>query len=266
MANPYTDLDRPPLRAASLRRALVVPGGLWTDVRVVETSSSTNVDVAAVARAGGPEGLVITAESQVAGRGRLGRQWASPPRAGIAASALLRPVDVPVSRYGWLPLLAGVAVADAVRRIAEVDAVLKWPNDLLVGGRKCAGVLVEVHGGAVVVGIGLNTTLRAAELPVPTATSLTLAGAVCTDRDPLLRAIFRSLADWYQRWRRHAGDAEASGLRTAYVFHCATVGREVRLELPGGTAASGVAEDVDVDGRLVVGGRAYAAGDVVHLR
>jgi BirA family biotin operon repressor/biotin-[acetyl-CoA-carboxylase] ligase len=109
-----------------------------------------------------------------------------PPRSGIASRSCSAPDDLPPAKYGWLPLLAGVAVVEAVRRVADVDAALKWPNDLLVGGRKCGGVLVEVHDGAVVVGIGVNTSLTAAELPVPAATSLALAGAAA-DRDPLLR-------------------------------------------------------------------------------
>jgi BirA family biotin operon repressor/biotin-[acetyl-CoA-carboxylase] ligase len=288
VTSPYTDLRRPPLHEAALKRALVVPGGLWQDLRVVAETASTNADVAAAARAGAAEGLVITAESQVAGRGRQGRAWSMPPRSGIAVSVLLRPGEAasgrsgaeppvkqtrPISadgvtpaRFGWLPLLAGVALVEAARRIADVDAVLKWPNDLLVGGRKCGGVLVEVHDGAVVVGIGLNTSLTAAELPVPTATSLALAGAAAADRDPLLRALLRGLAERYRQWLAAAGDPVASGLRETYRVHCATLGRQVRVDLPGGTSVTGTVEDIDVDGRIVVSGTAYAAGDVVHLR
>ena len=266
MTSPYADLARPPLHATALRRALVVPGGTWTDLVVVAETASTNADVAAAARAGAAEGLVITAESQVAGRGRQGRGWSMPPRSGIAVSVLLRPDGLVPAKYGWLPLLAGVALVEAVRRVADVDAVLKWPNDLLVGGRKCGGVLVEVHDGAAVVGIGVNTSLTAAELPVPTATSLTLAGAAAADRDPLLRALLRRLADHYRQWLAAGGDPVASGLRENYLLHCSTVGREVRIDLPGGTSVSGPAEDIDADGRVVVAGTAYAAGDVVHLR
>jgi BirA family biotin operon repressor/biotin-[acetyl-CoA-carboxylase] ligase len=173
---------------------------------------------------------------------------------------------VPPARYGWLPLLAGVAVATTVRRIAAVDADLKWPNDLLIGGRKCGGVLVEVHDGAVVMGIGLNTSLTAAELPVPTATSLALAGAATADRDPLLRALLRDLAARYRGWLAAGGDPVACGLRETYLLHCATLGRQVRVELPGGTSATGPAQDIDPDGRIVIGGTPYAAGDIVHLR
>ncbi|MEV0131988.1 biotin--[acetyl-CoA-carboxylase] ligase [Dactylosporangium sp. NPDC050688] len=266
--NIYTDLERPPLRAAALRRALVVPGGFWTDLRVVEETGSTNADVAAAARSGAAEGLVIVAERQTAGRGRLGRQWQSPPRAGLALSVLLRPA-VPAARWGWLPLLAGVALAEAVRRVARLDAYLKWPNDLLLqGDRKTAGILAEgVGDGAVVVGIGLNTTLREHELPRPDATSLALAGAASADRDPLLRALLRGFEEVYGRWQ--AGND--AGVREAYLFHCGTIGRRVRVELPGGAALHGVATGVDTDGRLQVTDphgavHTVAAGDVVHVR
>jgi BirA family biotin operon repressor/biotin-[acetyl-CoA-carboxylase] ligase len=271
---PYTDLERPPLREAALRRALLVPDGLWTDVRVVAETGSTNSDVAALARSGTPQGLVLVAERQVSGRGRLGRVWASPPRAGLTLSVLLRPSDVDPTRFGWLPLLTGVALVEAVRRIAEVDAVLKWPNDLMIEERKCAGILAEVipsppgatTGSAVVIGVGLNTTLREHELPRPDATSLALAGAACTDRAPILNAFLRSLADWYGRWRAAGGDPDTSGLREAYAFHCATLGRDVRVQLPGGSDLRGRADGVDADGRIVVDGRALAAADVTHLR
>jgi BirA family transcriptional regulator, biotin operon repressor / biotin---[acetyl-CoA-carboxylase] ligase len=265
--SPYTDLERPPLNEAALRRALLVPDGLWTELRVVAETGSTNADVASAARGGAPEGLVLVAERQSAGRGRLGRTWESPARAGITASVLLRPAGVEPVRYGWLPLLTGVALAEAVHRIGEVDAVLKWPNDLLIGERKCAGILAEVAGpGAVVVGFGLNTTLRESELPRPDATSLQLSGAACADRDPLLRAALRGLANWYGRWRDAGGDAEACGLRAAYVFHCATLGRDVLVHLPGGAQLRGRAETVDREGRIVVDGQPLAAGDVAHLR
>ncbi|HTJ38095.1 MAG TPA: biotin--[acetyl-CoA-carboxylase] ligase [Dactylosporangium sp.] len=267
----YSDLDRPPLHPAALRRALLVPGGFWTDLRVVEETGSTNADVAAAARDGAPEGLVIVAEQQTAGRGRLGRQWQSPPRAGLALSVLLRPA-LPPARLGWLPLLAGVALAESVRRVARIDAYLKWPNDLLLrGDRKTAGILAEAADGAVVLGIGLNTTLREDELPRPDATSLALGGALSTDRDPLLRALLRSIADWYTRFTEHGGDPEASGLREEYVLHCGTLGRRVTVDLPGGGTLEGLAAGIDGDGRLQVtdrfgAGHAVAAGDVVHAR
>lgn len=277
MSSPYARLDRPPLVTAGLRRALIRPGELWTAIEVREQTASTNADVAAAALAGTPEGVVVVAERQTAGRGRLDRRWESPPRAGLALSVLLRP-PVPASRLGWLPLLAGVALVETVRRQAEVDAVLKWPNDVLICGRKCAGILAEAvpeaaaaQPPAVVVGIGLNVTLSEEELPRPDATSLLLAGAAHTDRDTLLRALLRSLADWYRRWTAADGDPEASGVRDGYRLHCATLGRKVSVTLPGGATLTGTGSDVDGDGRLVVAGpdgypTAVAAGDVVHVR
>ncbi|WP_433315953.1 biotin--[acetyl-CoA-carboxylase] ligase [Micromonospora sp. CA-269861] len=288
--SPYTDLNRPPLSAARLRRALVAPNGPWARLELRAETGSTNADVAEAARADEPEGLVVVAERQTAGRGRRGRVWQSPARAGIATSVLLRPGEAVPDRgwlpaaptgYGWLPLLAGVALVEAVARLAELEATLKWPNDLLIDDAKCAGVLAEAVPGrapdqppAIVLGIGLNVTLRADELPVnPTglpATSLQLAGAVATDRDPLLRALLRSVADWYDRWRSAGGDAVASGLRDAYLAACATVGREVRVLLPNGESLTGTATGVDPDGQLIVttptGARTLAAGDVLHLR
>jgi BirA family transcriptional regulator, biotin operon repressor / biotin---[acetyl-CoA-carboxylase] ligase len=268
----YSDLNRPPLQITPLSRALVRPGGFWTELRLAQRTGSTNADVAAAARDGAPEGLVVVAEEQDDGRGRLGRSWVSPPRAGLTFSVLLRPAGVPAQRRGWLPLLAGVGLARAVGQIAELDAVLKWPNDLLLGParRKAAGLLAEVAGDAVVLGIGLNVTTRAAELPVADATSLALEHAACTDRDILLRAVLRALADDYQVWLDAAGDPEASGLRRAYVESCDTIGREVRVELPGREVVVGKAIDIDTDGRLVVdpseGGQPVpiAAGDVVY--
>ncbi|MFF2521846.1 biotin--[acetyl-CoA-carboxylase] ligase [Streptomyces liangshanensis] len=275
----WSDLERPPLNAQALRRGLIRPGGLWTSLDVVTTTGSTNSDLAAAAVARDPraEGAVLVAEEQTAGRGRMDRRWSAPARSGLFFSVLLTPGDaVPVQRWGWLPLLTGVAVATAVARSAGVDTALKWPNDLLVtvGGeeRKAGGILAERAGeAAVVVGIGLNVSLRAEELPVPTAGSLALADAVSLDRDTLLRSVLRSLERWYGDWRDADGDPAASGLQEAYAAGCATLGRTVRALLPGERELVGEAVAVDGDGRLVVAtegaGRVpVGAGDVVHLR
>ncbi|WP_086810311.1 biotin--[acetyl-CoA-carboxylase] ligase, partial [Streptomyces reticuliscabiei] len=257
----WSDLDRPPLNAGALRRALVREGGLWSGVEVVRSTGSTNADLAALANAGkAEEGLVLLAEEQTAGRGRLDRQWTAPARSGLFFSVLLKPTEVPVTRWGWLPLLTGVAVATGLSRAAGVDTSLKWPNDLLVnvGGaeRKAGGILAERAGtDAVVIGIGINVTLREDELPVPTAGSLVLAGAVATDRDPLLRAVLRSLERWYVRWRSVEGDPVLSGLQETYAAGCATLGRTVRAELPGERSVVGEAVAVDGDGRLVLATR-----------
>lgn len=270
---PWGDLDRPPLNAAALRRALVTPTG-WASVEVVADTGSTNADLLEATRAGAQDRTVLVAEHQGTGRGRHTRTWSSPPRAGLTLSVLLRTTGVPVARLGWLPLLAGVALVDVLRRVAEVDAALKWPNDVLIGGRKVAGILAEVAATtpepAVVLGIGLNVSLRFEELPVPEATSLVLAGAALTDRDPLVRALLRELADRERDWRAAGGDP-AAGLAQDYRARCATLGEDVRVLLPHGAELLGRAVRVDDDGRLVVRDGAgtehvLSAGDVTHVR
>lgn len=276
----WSDLDRPPLNGAALRRGLVRDGGhrgLYCDVDVVQRTGSTNNDLVGLAVKGdAEEGAVLVAEEQTAGRGRLDRQWTAPARSGLFFSVLLKPAGVPVARWGWLPLLTGVAVATGLSRAAGIDTALKWPNDLLVsiGGeeRKAGGILAERAGeDGVVVGVGINVTLREQELPVPQAGSLLLAGAITTDRDPLLRAVLRSLEEWYGRWREAGGDPAVSGLQETYAAGCATLGRTVRAELPGDRSITGEAVAVDGDGRLVIATaegvqEPVGAGDIVHLR
>lgn len=278
----WSDLDRPPLDAAALSVALIRPGGLWTRLEVTETTGSTNADLAEEARAGtAPAGAVLVAEEQTSGKGRLGRSWSAPARSGLFLSVLLEPEpDVPVEYLGWVPLLAGVATAAALSRTAGVDTSLKWPNDLMVdvGGeeRKAGGILAERAGrpgggSAVVLGIGLNVSLREEELPVPQAGSLRLAHARNTDRDPLLRAVLRSLAEWYGRWADAGGDPASSGVHEAYAAGCATLGRPVRAGLPDGGELRGEAAALDSDGKLVIATpdgvlRPVAAADIVHLR
>lgn len=271
--SPYSDLDRPPLNERALNRALVRPGGLWREIRVVKEAGSTNVDLAELARGGEKPGLVLVAETQTAGRGRMGRTWTAPPRSGLSFSALL-PQEETSIRLGWLPLLAGVAVVSALRGFVDIEGVpagrmheasLKWPNDVLIGDRKLAGILAERVEDGVVVGIGLNVSLREAELPVPTATSLAIEGAPA-DRDPVLRAVLREFDRWHMEFQ--VGGVEA--LREPYKGFCATLGRQVRVELPGGTTLTGQAVDIEEAGRLVVraddGDHLLSAGDVVHVR
>ena len=270
-----TEAGRTPLDAAALRAAVVRPGGLWRAVEVIDVTGSTNADLLARAAGGEPEGLVLAAEQQTAGRGRLGRAWTSPPRAALTFSVLLRPTGVPRSRLGWLPLLAGVAVAAAVRAVAAVDAQLKWPNDVLVGAAKLGGILAEASGEAVVIGIGVNTSTGPAELPPPgpgalPATSLLIEGSAA-DRAGLLAEILAGLERRYRAWSAVSGDPERSGVRAEYTRLCATLGRRVRVELPGGRVLDGLAGALDADGRLLVSvppeaDLPVAAGDIVHLR
>ena len=262
----WSDLERPPLSAARLRRA-VADGLTWRDLEVVERTASTNADLAARARAGEPAGLVLIAEEQTAGRGRLDRRWEAPPRSSLLVSALLRPA-APTATWTLLPFVCGVAVAEAVRAVAGLDAELKWPNDVLVGDRKLGGILVERVDTAVVMGIGINVSLREAELPVPVATSIALAGGVA-DREVLAKEVLRALARRYRAW---ADDDGAPGaILPAYREICATIGRDIRVELPGGEHMSGHVDGVDESGRLLVVTsdgvtHGLTVGDVVHVR
>ncbi len=250
---------------------------LWTSVTVVDSTGSTNADLlAASLTPGGAEGQVLVAEEQTAGRGRMGRSWVSVPGASLTFSVLLRPASVPAARRGWLPLLTGVAVALAVRSVAGVDATLKWPNDVLAGERKLAGILAEQSpdGSAVVLGVGVNVATPADALPVSPsglpATSLLAEGAPVT-REALLPEILRHLERWYLALGADP-DPVRSGLHAQYRSLCGTLGRTVRVELPAGRELTGVAEDIDPDGRLLIRTDASApavpvsAGDIVHLR
>lgn len=270
-----------PIERGTLLAELVAADGLWTQIDVVEETGSTNADLAQAARLGAPAGRVLVADHQSDGRGRLGRTWAAPPGTSIAMSVLLRPA-APLDRWTWLPLLAGLAVSDGIRQEADLPADLKWPNDVLVLGRKVCGVLAErvetSTGPAVVVGMGINVHLTAEQLPVPTATSLALVlaelglGRFPLHRTSLVSTTLRSLERILARWEEVADvpDLGTAALALAYRERCATLGREVRISLSDGTSVDGVATDVDAFGRLVLetadGPRTFGAGDVVHLR
>jgi BirA family biotin operon repressor/biotin-[acetyl-CoA-carboxylase] ligase len=251
--------------------------GMWLALDVVRSTGSTNADLLArAADPGSPEGQVLVAEEQTAGRGRLGRSWSSRPGASLTFSVLLRPATVPAARRGWLTLLAGVAVASAVRSVGCVDAVLKWPNDVLAGDRKLAGILAEQSpdGSAVVIGTGLNVDAVPGEIPVSAtglaATSLRAEGATVS-REDLLLGLLDRLEHWYGAFRADP-DPERSGLLDAYRGLCETLGRTVRVEMPAGGVLTGVARDVDAEGRLLVAEgpgdsvTPVSAGDVVHVR
>jgi BirA family biotin operon repressor/biotin-[acetyl-CoA-carboxylase] ligase len=265
----WSDLARPGLDAPSLAAALTRDSPLWRSLAVVEEVGSTNAELVARAADDAAEGVVLVAEHQAAGRGRLDRVWTSPPRAGLTVSFLLRP-DVPAARRGWVTLLVGVALAESVGEVTGVRASLKWPNDLLAGdGRKLAGILAESSGTAVVVGVGLNVSTTTAELP-DTGTSIAVVTGSAVDRAPLLLAFLRAVERRYQRWTAALGDPVASGLAADYLAWSSTVGTTVAVTLPDGSTLEGIAEAVDWDGRLVLttaAGRVeLASGDVRHVR
>jgi BirA family biotin operon repressor/biotin-[acetyl-CoA-carboxylase] ligase len=241
----------------------------WARVDVIAETDSTNADLMADEAA--PDRTVLAAEHQLAGRGRLDRSWESPAGAGLTFSVLLRPT-APIPTWGWLPLLVGVALHEAVETVTGLQPTLKWPNDLLCGPdeEKVAGILAQTSGAAVVVGIGLNVSTTRDELPAPTATSLALCGAQGTDRTQLLAEVLTRIDARAAQWSDVDGDAEACGLAAAYRESCATLGREVAVTTTAAAIVRGHARGIDSDGRLQVdvGGRVevIGAGDVEHLR
>ncbi|MDN6300949.1 MAG: biotin--[acetyl-CoA-carboxylase] ligase, partial [Micrococcaceae bacterium] len=195
---------RTPLDAEALRRELVAPGTI-ARVEVVESTGSTNTDLAAAFTAAPgewPQISVLATDFQSAGKGRMDRSWQAPARSSLAVSLLFRPVPggrpATAETYAWMSMLCATALADTLRECAGVPAELKWPNDVIVAGRKVAGVLAQLvpapGGAAVVVGSGVNVTLEREELPVPTATSLLLEGARTVDTTALLEDYLRRVS------------------------------------------------------------------------
>ncbi len=245
---------------------------------ILETTTSTNAEVARLVQSDAPEGTCVVAEEQTAGRGRQGREWVSPPSAGLWMSVLVRPGEVPRSRWGWLSLLAGLAARDAITELGRVPVGLKWPNDLMATGvdtapgtdmRKLGGILSEACGSpdapsgeAVIIGIGINVALTTRELPTPQATSLLAEGGP-VDREALLVAILRHLAARLEQWR-NADERLAGDYRAA----CVTLGRTVDVSMPGGRVVHGEAAAIDDDGHLQIisDGKlvSVTAGDVIH--
>ncbi|QWT25013.1 biotin--[acetyl-CoA-carboxylase] ligase [Subtercola sp. PAMC28395] len=255
-------------------------------------SPSTNsalVELASGAEAGSwPDLSVVVTDNQTAGRGRLGREWVAPAGRTLAISVLLRPsagaAALPFDSYGWIPLFAGVAMAEALRPFVDAGRLtsVKWPNDVQVDGLKISGILSELVPGTrdVVVGAGVNLFFAADELPVTTATSLSLVADSEFTVDGVLSAYLRELTGLYGAFVSYGGDAVASGIAQAVTAACGTVNRSVRVELPDGSVVTGTATGLDALGRLVVAPDAHAdadaasitdplvvsAGDVTHLR
>jgi len=282
-------VERPALRASVLRELLLAPVGPLGRLEVVDRVGSTNVELSRELSRdpdAWPGVGLLVADHQDSGRGRSGRDWLTPPCAALTLSVSVWPT-APTASLGWLPLLAGLAAVHALRATAGVQATLKWPNDLLVPApdghelagwgtqRKVGGILSELvrtpAGPAVVLGIGVNVSQSSDELPVPSATSLVLAGARDLEREVLLVALVTALAEIQERWSATGGDAAAAGLADEVAEVCATLGRRVRVALPGGGELVGLAVRLGPDGALVLrddlgADRAVIAGDVLHLR
>lgn len=237
-------------------------------VDVRESTGSTNADLRALAGER-PHLAIVLTDDQTAGRGRLDRSWIAPAGSSLAISVLLRELPTAMGARGWIPLAAGVAMADAVaEQLPDRTVAVKWPNDVLVDGRKICGILAEATSDAVVVGSGVNTAMTAAQLPVPTATSFAVLG-VDADPDRLIAGYVARLADLLAALTA-ADDAVASGLHAQATERCGTLGLDVTVSLPGEQVLEGTATALDVEGRLVVVSagveHSISAGDVVHVR
>lgn len=236
---------------------------------MVETTGSTNADLLA-RHAEGEDiaGVVLAAEHQSAGRGRHGRSWATPARSQIALSLGVSAGDLPPAAWGWLPLLTGVAVVDAVNATTGLQPLLKWPNDIQVDDRKLGGILAEMAGSVIVVGLGLNVTLTADEAPDPRATSLAMLGSTMTDRSALLGSVLAELTARIDRWKALGGPDPS--LISDYRRHSLTIGARVRAQMPGGRDIVGTATDIGELGQLLIDTGAetvaVSAGDITHLR
>ena len=245
------------------------PGTRFTDVRWLAATGSTNDDVLALARAGAPEGIVVVADHQTAGRGRKGRTWQAPPGASLLMTVLLRP---PAAVADLATMVCAVSLAEAVEDVTGIAPRLKWPNDLVVGDRKLCGILAEADwqrdgAVAVVVGIGLNVSWPT---PLPngiaeTMTALNLLGATTT-REEVLGAFLTRLE---ARYGPLVAGADRAPVLDAWRARSATIGRHVRVELPDRTV-DGTATGVTAEGHLIVdtgaGTETFAAGDVIHVR
>ena len=262
-------MDRRPLDVAELRGRLVTAGGLWRDVTVVPQTGSTNADLLEEARAGADEGLVLVAEEQTAGRGRLGRSWSAPPRCRAHRSpccSAQRTCHPP--GCGWLPLLTGVAVATAVRADNRRAGQPQMAERRAGGGAEAGR---DPGRGAWRRGGGRHRAQRHAEPGRAAGADRDLAAHRGRGQHrPGRAAGRRSWPNWPAGTRPGAADPDGAELRADYLRWCATIGREVRAELPGGAVLTGTAADVDDAGRLVLrtpGGLVpVGAGDVVHVR
>lgn len=245
----------------------------------LQETGSTNDDLRA--RVDAPEFTTIVTTSQIGGRGRLGRVWIAPPGQSVAISVLLRPTmsgrTIDQAGLGWIPLIAGLAMTRAIDALGPRDgATLKWPNDVLIDGRKVSGILTELgQDGSIVIGAGVNLAIPVDGLPTATSTSLGLVGVEPTGAelvDLVVSGWLTELTVLYSRFLDAGADAGVSGIHSDVEAACSTLGREVRVALPGGGTLTGRALRLDVAGRIEIARspdgevQAVAAGDVEHLR
>ncbi len=237
------------------------------NVVAFNTVGSTMDEAFRLGMEGAPEGTVVCAETQTQGRGRLGRVWSSPKAKGIYCSLILRP-QLPPGQLSQLTLTAAVALAEALRDAAGIEPAIKWPNDILVGGKKLAGILTELRAETdqvkfVVVGMGINVNTSASQL-VDGASSLRIETGRIFNRVVVLQHILRSFETWYAVLGRGRFDLVIK----AWKARSATLKKRVRVTGPGGMV-EGLAVDLDTDGALLVRQDSgvivkQTAGDLVH--
>ena len=226
-------------------------GGYWS-VHAVEEIDSTQ---SALKSSSPKHGDVIVAEYQSAGRGRLDRTFEAQPGSGLLFSAYIEPRRHR-DEWGFIPLLVGLSVAE----VLGIEFYTKWPNDILSDSGKVGGILCEVHGDGIVIGIGLNVSMTEEELPVPTASSILLTVGRAPDRNELLPAILKEIAFNLAEWE--SGEA----LIDDYLDSSATMGKRVSVQLPDGRKIEGVAAGISNNGELLLdSGEVISVGDIIHL-
>ena len=231
-------------------------------VSVVELTGSTQNDLLQLVESNiALDGQVIVTEFQSNGRGRLDRTFEAPAKSALLFSFYIKPRKQR-SEWGFIPLIAGLSL---VRSITTIDTAmnvsLKWPNDLLINEKKCAGIIAQTTTEGIVLGIGLNVSMTSEELPVPTATSLAIEGSKFVERNSLLSQVLNIFAELFESWE------EGFELLSEYSDVSSTIGKKVRVELPGGENLEGTVARISPTGELVLDdGRHVSAGDVIHLR
>lgn len=266
------------LGTAAVVKSIRKGGGSWRSVTVFPKVSSTNTVALALAQAGCPTGVVLVADLQTEGRGRLDRAWEAPAGTSAMFSVVLIPSG-PDHEWGILPLLAGVAISEAVEFVTGVRVSLKWPNDLVIRdedapsgrGGKVGGLLSEFdpESGAIILGVGLNVDLSQDDLPVSSATSLTLAGVPRERRAKLIGRALSRIEHWFTAWDAVGTDAAAlDRLLMAYRERCISVGAQIEVSRPGSPNLVGRGTGIGPRGELLVetadGVEAVTVGDVVH--
>jgi len=243
------------LDASAISHAL--HGGYWRVSTVSEAPSTQDL-----IRTSNPQhGDVIAAEFQSAGRGRMDRTFEAEKSTALLFSFYIEPT---ISREKWsfIPLLIGLTVAETLDKSCETDIYkTKWPNDIVVGDKKISGTIAEISGSGIIIGVGINITMAAEQLPVPTASSVLIESQVVLNRNELLAAFLTRFATNFEAWE------SGSEFITTYASQSATIAQKVRAIAPDGSEQLGTAISVDETGALHLdSGAIVHVGDVEHLR